>query len=218
MDRARVEVIVADLAAVAPAMDLVLDAQERAAAQRMPPGRPRSRRVAARAILRTVIADRLGVEASELRLEAGAHGKPRLRGAGELRFNLSHSGDLAVVAIAEGVEVGVDVELAGRRRRGRPVDELAIARRVLDEDVCSRLAALSGEERSRAFLQAWVEYEARVKCAGTGLGARSEERAAADGREIWVTPLQVGDGAFAALAVQGGPAAVGVRGYRPELP
>ncbi len=55
-----------------------------------------------------------------LALELGAHGKPALRGtagqAHELRFNLSHSGELMLVGVTTGREVGVDIELmrAGR--------------------------------------------------------------------------------------------------------
>ena len=55
-----------------------------------------------------------------LALELGVHGKPALRGtagqAHELRFNLSHSGELMLVAVTTGREVGVDIELmrAGR--------------------------------------------------------------------------------------------------------
>lgn len=216
---ASVDVIVADLAGAPPGIDRVLDERERAAAQRMPAGRPRGRRAAARAILRMLLAARLGgVEPSQLRIEAGAHGKPRLRGS-EIRFNVSHSEDLALFAIADGVEVGVDVEVTAHRH-GRSRDELAIARRLLDAETCSRLAALAGRERSAAFLEAWVAHEARVKCAGTGLGVASEQRAAsvaeASDPGIWVTALQVGAGVFAALAVEGGPVVVRLRRWQPQ--
>lgn len=209
---ASVDVIVVDLAAAPPGIDRLLGADERAAAQRMPASRARSRRIAARATLRLLLAGRLGLEPSQLRFEAGSHGKPRLCG-GELAFNVSHSGDLALYAIAERLEVGVDVELASRRL-GRPRHELAIARRVLDPEVHSRLAALSGEERSTAFLQAWVEHEARVKCAGLGTGVASDGSVGSLRDRIWVRALHIGEGILAALAVQGGPAAVSVHRLR----
>lgn len=69
--------------------------------------------------LREILGRYLGRPTSELRFERSRHGKPRLASAGdELEFNLSHSGSLALVAVARR-EVGVDVE---RIRAKRPVD------------------------------------------------------------------------------------------------
>lgn len=69
--------------------------------------------------LREILGRYLGLPADELRFETNRHGKPRLASpAGGPSFNLSHSGSLALVAVA-GREVGVDVE---RIRTKRPVD------------------------------------------------------------------------------------------------
>lgn len=73
----------------------------------------------ARWALREILGRYLGLPANELRFERSRHGKPRLASPeAELEFNLSHSGSLALVAVA-GREVGVDVE---RIRTKRPVD------------------------------------------------------------------------------------------------
>lgn len=75
--------------------------------------------VASRRALREILGRYLDLPANELQFEANQHGKPRLASAeGELAFNLSHSGSLALVAVARR-EVGVDVE---RIRTKRPVD------------------------------------------------------------------------------------------------
>jgi phosphopantetheinyl transferase len=75
--------------------------------------------VASERALREILGRYLGLPAEELRFETGRHGKPRLASPqDELAFNLSHSGSLALVAIARR-EVGVDVE---RIRAKRPVD------------------------------------------------------------------------------------------------
>ena len=75
--------------------------------------------VASQSALREILGRYLGLPANELRFETGRHGKPRLATAGaELEFNLSHSGSLALVAVAHH-EVGIDVE---RIRSKRPVD------------------------------------------------------------------------------------------------
>jgi|SRR5690349_17497261 len=75
--------------------------------------------VGSRRALRGILGRYLGLPADELRFERGRHGKPRLaEPEGEIEFNLSHSGSLALVAVARR-EVGVDVE---RIRTRRPVD------------------------------------------------------------------------------------------------
>ena len=69
--------------------------------------------------LREILGRYLGRPANELQFERNEHGKPRLARAGDgLEFNLSHSGSLALVAVARR-EVGVDVEWI---RTKRPVD------------------------------------------------------------------------------------------------
>ena len=75
--------------------------------------------VASQWALREILGRYLGLPGEELRFAANRHGKPRLADPeGELAFNLSHSGSLALVAVARR-EVGVDVE---RIRTKRPVD------------------------------------------------------------------------------------------------
>lgn len=183
-----------------------------------PPPRPRAREDTidvwrgelgqdrARAMLLDVLGRYTGREPDELRIEQGAGGKPRLvglregaPGAGEVRFNLSHSEDVTLVAVCKGREVGIDVESVGRGRAGR-IDEVAIARRILGEAAAGRLEAVQESERRVEFLRAWTEYEAMVKCLGIGIGGA---RTRAQGTELWTAELEVGAGAIAAVAVQG---------------
>lgn len=70
--------------------------------------------VASRWALRSVLGRYLGLEAAEVELELGEQGKPRLRGRDALAFNLSHSGAIALVAVAER-PIGIDVELITAR-------------------------------------------------------------------------------------------------------
>ncbi|HEV2726651.1 MAG TPA: hypothetical protein VGV34_00060 [Solirubrobacterales bacterium] len=68
--------------------------------------------------LREVLAVYLGEDPELIRLEKGEHGKPRLADSPRrLEFNLSHSGELALVAVSGEHEVGVDVERV-RPKRG----------------------------------------------------------------------------------------------------
>jgi phosphopantetheinyl transferase len=127
-----------------------------------------------------------------------------------LRFSLSHSGALAAYVLAEHREVGIDIEASDPRRAfGR--NEIALARRVLGRRLAGQLEALAPPRRSAAFLRAWTSHEAAVKCLGTGLlGAPLQDGELSRGG-IWVMELPPVDGAFAALAVEGGPVGVSCR-------
>jgi len=103
----------------------LLCAEERARAVRIVPARKRASWERSRGVLRALLARYLDADPRELRFEPGSHGKLGLRdraegrsGPGEqsdLRFNLSHSGELMLVAVTAGREVGVDVEHARER-------------------------------------------------------------------------------------------------------
>jgi 4'-phosphopantetheinyl transferase len=195
-----------------------LSAAERERAARFVRDEDRRRWVAARAALRTLLAAYADADPRALRFEEGPHGKPALAGGGVaggepaggarvsggvtgLRFNLSHSGDTALIAVARDREVGVDVELPRRA-----VDHVAIARRVLAAVEATRIEAIEDpQQRERAFLHAWVRWEAVLKCRGTGIGGA--ERAPSD-PEPWVVDLDVDPPAAAALAVDPGPTTV----------
>ncbi len=138
--------------------------RERAASfLREEPGR---RWVAARWALRRVLENYLEEPAAEIALELGDNGKPRLRNGDGIEFNLSHSNGLALVAVAAGREVGVDVELIEPGR-----DLVALAERALDPDDVAAVRDASDAERPTVFYAAWTRHEARLKCLGTGLGA-----------------------------------------------
>jgi 4'-phosphopantetheinyl transferase len=138
-----------------------LSPDERSRARRMLP--PAARRaVASRGLLRELLGERLGLAATDVPLRPGRHGKPEV--GGELRFNVAHSGDLAVFALAESGEVGVDVE------RIRPlVDRDALAAEILSDRERRELASLPLAARDAALLEAWTRKEAYLKGRGDGL-------------------------------------------------
>ncbi len=93
-----------------------LPVAERERAGRLRGAGARRRWTASRWALRGVLGRYLGREPDAVELRLGERGKPALAGPGAaLRFNLSHSGELAVIALADGVEVGVDVQAIGRK-------------------------------------------------------------------------------------------------------
>lgn len=102
-----------------------------------------------------------------LRIGRADGGKPVLAGRADVRFSVAHSADAAAVAVARGLDVGVDVEL--RRRRLRRAERLA--KRFSDGEYAA-LRRISGgdEERLRgAVLELWTRKEAFVKCTGEGI-------------------------------------------------
>lgn len=118
----------------------------------------------ARAMVRGVLAQELGADAAALRFAVGPHGKPLLDPPQTLQFNLSHSGDVVVVAVADDREVGVDVE------RIKPaIDHVALARRFFSPLENEQLATLAPSLQHAAFFAAWTRKEALVKAWGVGL-------------------------------------------------
>lgn len=129
--------------------------------------RDRRRFVCARGALRQLLGAYLDVDPACLSFGYGLHGKPSLsRGeAGALSFNVSHSGELALIAVAPGdVELGVDVEEV----RAMP-DRDDIARQCFAPSEIARLQALPAQAREDAFYRCWTRKEAYLKALGDGL-------------------------------------------------
>lgn len=119
----------------------------------------------ARAGLRSVLGLYLDLDPSAIALTTGPAGKPRLAGDDGIEFNLAHSGDVALVAVARGRPVGVDVE---RMRRGVPYERLAD--RFFAPSEAAALRQLPAAVRSAGFFACWTRKEAWLKASGLGLG------------------------------------------------
>jgi len=149
-----------------PAGDSLSDEEHVHAARLRRPG-DRDRYVAAHSALRIILGRYLNRLPEEIRYVANAHGKPGLAlgfGNGQLRFNLAHSGDLALVAVAAGREVGVDVEHC------RALFEVeSIAQRHFSVEEREALAKLPDWQRPEAFFNIWACKEAFIKATGLGL-------------------------------------------------
>jgi 4'-phosphopantetheinyl transferase len=117
----------------------------------------------ARASLRRILSRYTNVAPGLHQFKYGANGKPFLPNAA-IRFNLSHSSDLAVVAIAHDREVGIDVEQIRRDN-----DLLDLAEHFFAPDERAALRSLSAEERYSGFFRCWTSKEAYLKARGDGL-------------------------------------------------
>ncbi len=119
-----------------------------------------------RGFLRIVLGLLGGVAPGDIEIQLGPHGKPFCVAGPQ--FNVSHSGDLVLIALHPSFAVGVDVE-----RDAAPTDWEPIARRVLTPALLSAIRTLPKQRQASAFLQAWCHLEAQLKLVGTGFGARS---------------------------------------------
>ncbi len=195
----------------------LLDSEERARAARFRVEAARRRFVTARVMLRRVLSELTGTPPEALAFAFGSHGKPQLQ-SGRPRFNLAHSGDAVVLAVAEN-EVGVDVEelralpsaerLAPRICTPRELEGLA----TKPGEICG--PALEGIDRSEALLRLWTAKEAVLKGLGSGIagGMRSVEVRVGDRGDLqlleiagettsWIVlDAPAPDGAVAAVAV-----------------
>jgi 4'-phosphopantetheinyl transferase len=143
--------------------------------------------VVAHVALRSVLGECLGLSAAEVRFAEGSfdgngmHGqgdgriKPALPGGGldgaagglsapDIRFNLSHTRGMALIGVAMGRELGVDVEFQ------RPMEDLdAMARSVMSHEELGLWQEILKTDRERAFYRVWTRKEAYLKAIGLGL-------------------------------------------------
>ena len=187
----------------------MLDAAERRRAAAFRFDRDRDRYVAAHLALRTILAGALAADPGRLSFTRRAcprcgepHGRPALTDFPDAHFSLSHSGDLALVALAP-APVGADVEVLP------PPEAVAELISSLHPVERAELAAYDGlPERRLALARTWVRKEAYLKGVGTGLslgahldyvGSLPHSPGAPDG---WtVVDVPVPDGYTAAVAI-----------------
>lgn len=153
-------------------LERTLASSERARAERFRFERDRARFIAARGQLRMILGSYASVDPCALEFTYGPFGKPSLSppfNADALKFNLSHSGELALIAVTRDRDLGVDVEEI------RQLDDAeAIAGRFFSPRENVVLRALPEAERLEAFFHCWTCKEAYVKATGDGLACPTE--------------------------------------------
>lgn len=149
-----------------PELREYLSRDERARAERFRFDRDRRRFVACRGALREILGSCVDLPAPEIVFEYGPYGKPALAspaGAG-VEFNVSHCEGLALIAVAAGRRVGVDLEriVSGASRQ-------RIAERFFSPAEIAALRALPVASQDEAFFACWTRKEAYIKARGEGL-------------------------------------------------
>jgi len=144
-----------------------LDREERARANRFHFEKHRRRFIAGRGFLRLLLGRYLDIAPEAVSFAYGPYGKPSLGGehsASHLRFNASHSHELALYGFVQRLAIGVDVEHNQTEFAGEE-----IARRFFSANEVATLMALPEGDRSAAFFRCWTRKEAYIKALGSGL-------------------------------------------------
>jgi len=140
-----------------------LSADEAERAARFHFDRDRDRFIVSHVALRNVLSRYLNCQPNELTFLVDEYGKPALKGY-KLEFNLSHSGDFALIAVTQKHKVGVDVE---HIRTDKDLE--GIANRFFSQSEVSELMALPSEQGIVGFFNCWTRKEAYIKAHGLGL-------------------------------------------------
>ena len=158
--------------ALAPREAPLLSEAERARARAFAFARDRDRYVLTRGTLRRLLGAALGEAPAALQLVEGEWGKPALSSAhaSPVHFNVSHSGEHALLALAHGRELGVDLE---RAKDG--VDVPGVSRMVFSPEEQRALFLLAPGCVRAAFFQLWARKEALIKAEGTGFAEPSAQ-------------------------------------------
>jgi 4'-phosphopantetheinyl transferase len=154
----------------------------------------------ARGILRQILGRYLGLAAPELRFDYGDKGKPRLIGlTAAPEFNLSHCGDVLLLAVADTADVGIDIERIRRiTHAGR------IVHRLFDPAARAEWVDATAPAREAIFFVHWTRLEALGKLHGGGIWHAAEARAGdATGMAPTVRDLESPPGYRAAVATSG---------------
>ncbi len=150
-----------------------LSEDERVRAEQLHFERDKSRFIARRGLLRTILGSYLGTEPGQLQFSYGRYGKPTLAKpfvSNSLHFNMSHSNGLALYAIIVGRPLGIDLEYV------RPIGEAEqIAERFFSAQENAVLRTLPVGDKNQAFFYCWTRKEAYLKAIGDGLTRPSNQ-------------------------------------------
>jgi 4'-phosphopantetheinyl transferase len=149
---------------IAQCMEL-LSSDEQLRAGRFHFERDRRRFIVARGVLRMLLGNHLDIAPAAVAFGYTQHGKPFvINPASQIHFNLSHSGERALIALSISRELGVDIEDLNRE-----IDYSELATRFFAPRECAALMRIAESNRKRAFVTCWTRKEALVKAMGGGL-------------------------------------------------
>jgi len=153
-----------------------LSADECERARRLRNPQRADRFIVGRGLLRVLLGCYLASDPERLVFLYGPHGKPELAGGLKANpsFNVSHSGGLVIFAVANGFEIGVDIEEI------HPVSDLSAAASIfLSPDERAELEILPADRKLERFYTLWTCKEAILKAHGAGFAGPTSDILAA---------------------------------------
>jgi 4'-phosphopantetheinyl transferase len=149
------------------AFENTLSSDERVRAAKFHFSEDRNRYIVARGWLRQLLGRYVSIPASAVEFVYGPKGKPALAGSttsAELQFNMAHSEDLALVAVARGASVGIDLE------RVRALEDAGdLVERFFSSRENAQFKSLPDGQKPLAFFNLWTRKEAWLKATGEGI-------------------------------------------------
>ena len=157
-----------------------LSADERSRAARFHFRADMERFAVVRGLLRAILGRYAGVDPAAFVFSYSSSGKPAIADPADARrltFNVSHSADVALIAVGRERSIGVDVECL------RDIEALEISQHFFSPDEIDAVQRVSGSERQRAFFSCWTRRESVLKACGEGIAASGRvEQRVVDGR------------------------------------
>lgn len=120
--------------------------------------------IISRGILRLLLGSYLDIRAKDITFKYTSYGKPELAFESDLKFNISHSGNMAAFAFFRNQEIGVDIEKIKDN-----FDVLELAQNFFSKKEVTVLEKQPKEDLSRAFFRCWTRKESFIKAEGSGL-------------------------------------------------
>jgi 4'-phosphopantetheinyl transferase len=142
-----------------------LSSSEQAKANRLSRDEDHARYVLNRASLRRILGRCCGCDPTSILFDYGRDGKPRLSSkiAADIEFNLSHSHDYCLIAVARGWQIGIDIE------RIVPVGNLTeLVGKIAHPDEQSAFQLFEERHKLKAFFRLWTRKESVLKAYSTG--------------------------------------------------
>ena len=171
-----------------------LSKEEKERAYRFKFEKHQRRYIAARGSLRKILAGQLNLKPAEIDLIYSKTGKPLIsedQNKKNILFNLSHSHELAVIALTLNKQVGIDLEYLTDKK-----DLLGLAKRFFTNKEYEIIFSLAKDKQNEAFYRAWTRKEAYLKATGEGISGIEKIEVSVIEKEppkILNTPSETGD-------------------------